>query len=222
MPQVADAPVEVHWFDLRDPTLLSPDELSPDEHRRTARLQTDILRRRYTASHVALRRLLSSRLGVAEPGCLALSMHRGVKPRLCSPPSSLTFSLSRTGDMAAVALGDGVEVGIDVEADHPAFESQGLHEAILTPFERAAVADLGAWERGSAAQRFWVRKEAIVKALGTGFNGSPSSIAAGHPLHASGLQTCGTRNVRWMDVAVPHERFAAAVAWCAPTPPRTR
>jgi len=218
MTQVADAPVEIHWFDLRDPALESPEDLSSEERLRTSRLSTQTLHRRYTASHVALRRLLASRLGIAEPRRVALFLAAGVKPRLSVPLSSLTFSLSRSADIAAVALGDGVEVGIDVEADHPVFRSRDLHDAISTAAERAALDDLAGRDRASALQRLWVRKEAIVKALGIGFVEPPSSVPAGHPRDASGVETFGALKVRWVDLALPHEHAAAAVAWCASAP----
>jgi 4'-phosphopantetheinyl transferase len=218
MMQCAGAPVEIHWFDLRDPELLEPAELSSDEARRSSALSTDVLRRRYIASHVALRRLLSKRLGIAEPRGLALSFHRGLKPRPVPvlPSISLTFSLSRSAEVAVVALGDGIEVGVDVETDHPAFRSTDLQGAISTPFERSVLAELTAQDRAAAAQRLWVRKEAIVKALGTGFAEPPSSVSAGNPRDASGVQRCGSRTVRWIDLPIPQEGAAAAAAWCEP------
>jgi 4'-phosphopantetheinyl transferase len=214
MTQAAGAPVEVHWFDLREASLLAPDELSPDEHLRAARLTTDVLRRRYTASHVALRRVLSGCLGIAEPRRVSLSWRKGVKPSLDMPSNALTFSLSRSGDMAAIALGEGIDVGIDVETDDRAFGSLDMRDAILTPMEKVAVEGLAEAERASAARRLWVRKEAIVKALGTGFTRPPSSVSAGHPLQASGAQACGPVDVRWADVMCPAGDAAAAIAWC--------
>ena len=209
-----DAPVEIHWFDLRDADLLAPAELSPEERFRSSALRTETLRRRYTASHVALRRLLSSRLGVAESRAVPLFWRAGVKPYLCTPTHPLTFSLSRSADVAAVALGDGVEVGVDVDVDRDAFASAGLREAILTPFERAVLEDFTEPARSAAAQRLWVRKEAILKALGTGFVESPAFVVAGDPRASSGVQFRGPRAVRWHDVLAPHESAAAAVAWC--------
>jgi len=207
--------VQIHCFDLRDPALLSPDELSSDEQRRTADLTTDTLRRRYTASHVALRRLLSSRLGIEDSRRLRFSPSRGGKPRLCLAACPLTFSLSRSGDLALVALGEGVDVGVDVEADHALFESPSFQDAVLTPSERACVEKWNAPDRASAVQRLWVRKEAIVKALGTGFTGPPASIESGDPGSESGLRTCGSVAVRWIVLSAPQDH-AAAVAWCEP------
>ncbi|HUP10533.1 MAG TPA: 4'-phosphopantetheinyl transferase superfamily protein [Caldimonas sp.] len=213
LPQVTSAPVDVHWFDLRDPSLLASGELGPDEERRAASVRTVTLWRRYVASHVALRRLLATRLGVPDPRRVALSWHRGVKPVLCMPSTALTFSLTRSGDVAAVALGDGVEVGIDVEADNTIFESLEDRQALLTPSEQHALTGMAHRERARAAQRLWVRKEALLKAIGTGFVTSPAWVSAGTPRGRSGVQVWGTRTVRWMDLPSP-PGHAAAAAWC--------
>ena len=86
-----------------------------DEHERAraARLVFEDHRRCYVAAHAGLRRLLGRRLGVA-PEALAFERAAHGKPVLgCAPRCS--FSLSRSGDQALVALADEGDIGVDLE-----------------------------------------------------------------------------------------------------------
>jgi len=181
-----------------------------------SRFATERLRTRYLASRVALRRLLAERTGVDVPHRLVLVQAPGGKPRLEGSASRLTFSLARSDDIAVVALADAVEVGVDVEIWHPLFECDAFRQAVLSLAERRAVDALPAAERPDAVQRLWVRKEAIVKARGTGFTASPASIDAGgvEPRWADALPRPGA--ARWADVPVPCARAAVAIAWASP------
>ena len=73
-----------------------------------------------------------------------------------TPTSPDTGSVARPGlgvDLATVA-----EMGFD-----------GFDDVALTPEERSVVGRLPVGDRGAARARLWARKEALVKALGTGF-----------------------------------------------------
>ncbi len=143
--------------------------LSPQE-RRTAeslRCQDDVAS--YVVAHVTLRRMLADRLGqvaaapaFARTACPTCKGPSG-RPRT-EPFQGVHFSLSRTRGMVAVALSSR-PVGIDVDRVRSGVDQlliQGLH-----PDEEVALRKLPG-SRGEAFTRCWVRKEAVLKAAGTG------------------------------------------------------
>ncbi|QQE48552.1 4-phosphopantetheinyl transferase family protein [Micrococcus luteus] len=75
---------------------------------------------------------------------------------------------------------DGLGLGVDVErADAAAFEDEdGLGGVGFSTAERARVRELPTPERPAARARLWTRKEALVKAAGTGFTGDPAAVDA--------------------------------------------
>ncbi|MEU1087768.1 4'-phosphopantetheinyl transferase superfamily protein [Streptomyces sp. NPDC005892] len=89
-------------------------------------------------------------------------------PVLLRPPYPLAVSLSRTEGYGMLAVSADTSVGIDVEALRPV-DAEGLADVVLTGRERAHV--LGVPEGPVRAQRHfscWTRKEAVVKAAGSG------------------------------------------------------
>lgn len=74
-------------------------------------------------------------------------------------------------------------LGLDVErVDAPAFaDPDALGEVGFSTAERAWAAARPRSERPAARARLWTRKEALVKAAGTGFTGDPADVAALHP-----------------------------------------
>lgn len=83
----------------------------------------------------------------------------------------------------AAAAGPGWGLGLDLERrDAPAFaRADGLGAVGLSAGERAWVAGLSPADRPGARARLWTRKEALVKAAGTGFAGDPADVPARAP-----------------------------------------
>jgi 4'-phosphopantetheinyl transferase len=208
-----EAGLELHWFDLREQRLLEERWLSGQERERAARFIDGRLQRRYVASHVALRRLLAQRMGML-PGDIAIAAPTGAKPRLASAQADgLFFNLARSGDVAVIALGDGLDVGVDVEHEHPLFLSDDFRDLALTAHERAALDGMTPPERASAARRLWVRKEAVLKTLGIGLRLPPSSVATGDPAPTGTPRAIESLGVRWIDVRTPSPHVTTALAW---------
>lgn len=139
--------------------------LSTDEQTRAARFHTPELARRYRVAHGALREILGAYLDEI-PGAVAFSLDPQGKPRLNTP--ALAFNLTHAGPLALVALAAGRALGVDVE------QVRALDDARLVAERFFAPEEVQAWNRltGSEPMRAffacWTRKEAYLKALGSG------------------------------------------------------
>jgi 4'-phosphopantetheinyl transferase len=163
---------------------------------------------RRDAARVALRDLLAARAGAA-PEELSFVAGAHGKPALAGPHAGLPFSLSHSGGLALVALGEARPVGVDLERPRPPERAAGVAERFFTAAEARAV-------RGRPGDflRIWTRKEALLKAVGTGLTvpldsfeaplGSPARIAS---FHGSAWTL--------LDVAVPAPYVAAVASGAA-------
>lgn len=143
-------------------------ELSEAERARAALFATDALRNRWLTAHVAMRRILARELGV-RPDEIAYGAGTAGKPFIASPAGSgVEYSFSDSGDLALLAVGRGGALGVDVEAHRPISDLEGVAERFFAPEERIALFALPEAERRAGFYRLWTRKEAYIKAIGTG------------------------------------------------------
>jgi 4'-phosphopantetheinyl transferase len=214
--------VEIHLIDLRSDDLFSRAELSESETLRAGRFSTPLLERRFVASRVALRRLLCRHECASDPRSVALVVGPHGKPRLAcgAPAPDIRFNLARSGETALIALTRGIDVGIDLESSNRAFRDPGFPDTILNPDEKVLLATLTDVERAHAVGRCWVRKEAVLKALGSGLLRAPASIVTlTSPDRTDGElildgpdgKPCA---IGWHDVRIDSFDGFAAVAFC--------
>jgi len=155
-----------------DVTQLDVSMLDDDERGRAATLAVPDDRRRYVASHLIVRYLLGSYLGVPpssvaylrEP-CACCGAPHG-RPALDKPSRPLHFSLSRSGGLALVGIAS-ARVGVDVE---PISQQDTVAEVspLLHPAERTEILSATPSKRAAAFTRIWTRKEAYLKGIGLG------------------------------------------------------
>ncbi len=192
--------------------------LDDQERARAARFVFERDSRRYVAAHAALRRLLGQRLDRA-PEALRFESGPFGKPRLLGEPGC-AFSLSHSGDHALVALAGQGEIGVDLEQLRPlpdvdALARQCLAERELFHFDATPSA-----ERELSFLRAWTRKEACLKALGTGLQIEPASFDAGLGTRERGVligTAQGPRELRVQSLT-PLQGWVAALAWVADRP----
>lgn len=147
-------------------------------------------RRRYLLAHTALRRLLGEHLGLP-PTSLEVTRSPTGKPALCLKGPPCHFSLTHAGGTGWLAIAP-VAVGIDAEALSIVDPLSSLIAASCTPAETRALLALDAPRRGPAFLAAWTRKEAVLKAWGSGLgemdpaglqvglDGPGPVLAAGH------------------------------------------
>jgi 4'-phosphopantetheinyl transferase len=174
-PRLRIGPGEAHvWRYSLDP---SPEDLerfeatlSADEVRRADRFRGPGLRRRFVAGRGGLRAVLSAYLG-GPAEAVAFSYGRHGKPTLEpeteAPP--FEFNLSHTHELALCAISSVGRLGVDVEQLRPMDgDGRGLIGRYFSASEQAEFLSLADHDRLSAFFRGWTRKEAYLKAVGTG------------------------------------------------------
>jgi 4'-phosphopantetheinyl transferase len=147
--------------------------LSTQERERADKFRFERHRRRFVAGRGELRRLLSRYLGLS-PCEVALGYGSDGKPFcMIRPPEwRICFNLSHSENAVALAISSGFEVGIDVEHVRPIEENVPIE--VFSPREHAEFTALPDAERQKAFFECWARKEACLKALGTGFTLPPA------------------------------------------------
>lgn len=162
--------VEVWWVDLRQAAAASAARhqalLDASETRRAAAFVFDDDRRQFVAAHGVVRELLGARLDI-DPAAVEFTVGERGKPHL-KWPRSWHFSLSHAGGAALVALSGHCEVGIDLEPERDLAELDDLAGHQLNGREQSELIALPRRGRQSRFFAAWTRKEACLKAVGTG------------------------------------------------------
>jgi 4'-phosphopantetheinyl transferase len=142
--------------------------LSAEEMQRAGQFRFSLHRNRFILAHAALRHILGiySRCPASSIDFI-ISPHG--KPSLTNNQrGKIEFNLSHSEDLAVVAVSFGSILGVDVEQvrempDWRQMASQFFSDAEIAAIERAPLA-----EKSTMFLRFWTRKEALLKAIGTG------------------------------------------------------
>ena len=143
--------------------------LAPDELERLARLRRSEVGRRWLVSRGALREILAAELGTSPPSVrLELGPHGrpGLDPE--THQTDLDFNLSHSGDLALVATGRGLRVGVDVERLRRGRDPLRIANRYFSAAEVEAVRAFPQADRPAAFLRYWTAKEALAKGLGLG------------------------------------------------------
>jgi 4'-phosphopantetheinyl transferase len=145
--------------------------LSADEGARAARLRRASDRHRFVVARGFLRDLLGRYLDVP-PRELQLGRDAYGKPSLAAAtgPTPLHFNLSHSADLSFCAVSTDGSVGADVERIQTALDCEELASRFYSPRERSALSALPRAERTHAFFACWTRKEAYLKARGTGLS----------------------------------------------------
>jgi 4'-phosphopantetheinyl transferase len=140
--------------------------LSAEEKTRAARFFREKDRIAYVAAHGILRSLLGRYLG-CEPAAIQFNAGSNGKPAVALP-QAVSFNLSHSHGLAAVAFVRNREIGLDIEKIRPEFASEAVAERFFSAGEVAELRRLPAERRAVGFFLCWTRKEAYVKALSEG------------------------------------------------------
>ena len=128
---------------------------------------------RFILRHAAYSRILSEAYAIPLEK-LQFSRDPNGKPFIPGHPA---FNASSSGDLAVLAIASEGEVGVDVEELRDFPLSEEILKLAATREERKLLSDLAPSERLPVFLRLWVRKEAVLKALGVGLNRPPSDFS---------------------------------------------
>jgi 4'-phosphopantetheinyl transferase len=182
------------------------------EHTRAERFVLQRDRRRFLTARIVLRAVLGQLLD-RRPEHIRFTTTPHGKLNLADDAFDLRFNISHSGERAVLAVALGREVGVDIEENRP-IDTLRLARRFLAAGEIRALEETCALDRTTAFFRCWTRKEAFVKAIGTGLSypldAFEVSVAGDGPQL---LRTCArdpdaTR--QWRIVSLPTERTHAA------------
>jgi 4'-phosphopantetheinyl transferase len=164
-----------------------------------------------------LRRILARCLK-SDPAALHFDYNQYGKPSLAgesATASDLRFNLSHSADLALLAVARGLEVGVDVESIQLETDRLNLARRFFGPGETAALLALPPEQQVGAFYACWTRKEAYLKARGSGLSESLKSFQVSlEPGQPARLISTEAGNVDDWSLADLHPwpGFAAALA----------
>lgn len=166
----------VHLVDLDLP---GPDlarltaHLDDAELERAEALRDPRDRARFCAGHGWVRVALARELGISPAG-VPLLAPTDAKPWV--EGTALRFSASRSAGSGVIALSWSGEVGVDVEEVRDGPDPLRFAARWYTPAERRIVQQAPAELRNRRCLEIWTRKEAYLKATGSGLTVSPAGV----------------------------------------------
>ena len=87
--------------------------------------------------------------------------------------SAITFNLSHAHGRALIGVSKAQEIGVDLEFVRADIEVANLSERFFTHSEHTAIMRATEEQRATRFFRYWVAKEALLKAQGIGLGGLP-------------------------------------------------
>ena len=196
------------------------------ENERVRRFRVERPRRDFAVCRAALRANLCHRLGCTNDR-LSFEYHNHGKPfaLVDGRPAPLDFNVSHSAPHGLIALtpagSPGRSIGVDAEVHRPDRNFDGIGQKVYGPGERAALAAARGEDKIRLFYRLWTLKEAVIKALGTGFSLNPSRFEI-PPAMIEGADSGTLRVARapdrtWRLTCLSDTGFAAALA-CEPDP----
>lgn len=209
-----DVPSPIHLWRISLAVSHLPPErweeaLTPEEHVRAARFRFARDRTRWVRTRSIVRMLLGRHLQ-CPPSEVPLTYGPHGKPVLAPGfrAAPLHVNWSHADDMALLALTEGDEVGVDVECIRTGFDFVAVARGVFAPEEIACLQDASSARCRALFYTFWTAREAVLKALGTGFAIAPAEFSVAALAHRAPVQALGM-TVRTLPIGGEH---AAAVA----------
>lgn len=153
--------------------------LSAEERAQAERFRFEKDAVHWRACRAALRVVLGLVLGIP-PEEVAFEFGEFGKPSLSPKQGDLHFNLSHCQDLALIALCRDGAAGVDIEPADRATSLVGCEDAFCHPDELAGL-PVDEKPRAARLMEIWTRKEALLKALGTGFSLAASSVSVANP-----------------------------------------
>ena len=176
------------WYETGDVRILHVDLRADPNHERLAlavldneeqarwdRFLVRDARRQYALCRAALRINLCDRLGCSNAALSFGYLEHG-KPfaKVNGEPCGTSFNVSHSGRHGLIGFAKRGDLGVDVEVREPGRDFDGIGRMVYGPRERKALAMARGGAKADLFYRLWSLKEALIKALGTGFSLNPA------------------------------------------------
>lgn len=199
--------------------------LDDAETARWHRLLSVSSRREFALCRSALRINLSECLGCT-PRQLSFDRleHGKLIAKVAGLPVDMGFNVSHSGRHGLIAIAKHDCLGVDVEERVSHRDLEGIGRLVYGPAERQCLKLATGREKLDLFYRLWSMKEALMKALGTGFSLRPSEFQIPGPM-LRGVR-CGKFRFPhlplqvWQLLDLGEPRFAAALAYRVPSSSR--
>lgn len=193
-------------------------QLTTAERERAARFHFAHDQRRFIVSRGLLRILLGGYMSIS-PESIQFRYNPYGKPTLAEVTGTILphFNLSHSHELVLYAFSSNQEPGIDVEFVRPIAEAKGIAERFFSAEENAVLCRLAPAEMQKYFFIFWTRKEAYLKARGTGLSADTKRIdtilMSNHQAIAQGGDENAQKVAQWFlhDVA-PAPGYVGALA----------
>ena len=143
--------------------------LAEDERVRASRFHFEKDRRRFVLARGFLRALLGRYLQTT-PEEVSFSYGPYGKPALSGAGAPLRFNASHSHELAVYAFVEEHEIGVDVEYIKKDLMTEEIAQHFFSAAEIQSLSALPATEKTAAFFRCWTRKEAYIKAIGSGLS----------------------------------------------------
>ena len=191
--------------------------LDGGERERCGRFLVERPRREYRLCRAALRALLCGRLGCANDALAFAAAEHGKPFALVDgAPATVSFNVSHSGGHGLIAVADWGSVGVDVEERVIRHDIDGVLRTAFAPDEQGDLAAASGSGKAELFFRMWTMKEALIKALGSGFSLDTASFTLPAALRRGTVKTALVRIPHltrvWLLSDLGTAEFAAALA----------
>ena len=173
-PELGADAVHIWRIDFSGPMAARENVLSREEQSRATMMKHEGARSTFHQARTALRLILAAYTGLV-PAALPIVIDARGKPTLDLAGAPF-FNLSHTNTLALAAVSRAAPVGVDVETIRPAPRLDDLAARFFASGETAALRALPEAQRLDAFYACWTRKEAFVKAEGSGIANALSAF----------------------------------------------
>lgn len=196
--------------------------LDGEEKQRWQRFLSKRARCEFALCRAALRVALCERLGCSNHqlsfGYLA---HGKPFAKVDGERVTAGFNVSHSGCHGLIAFADNEWLGVDVEERVPRRDLDGIGSLVYGPMEQRLLDDASGSQKMHLFFRLWSMKEALIKALGSGFSLNPAGFEVPLPM-LKGVQSAlfrfpHTPTDAWRLLDLGETRFAAALAYRLPS-----
>ena len=198
--------------------------LDEDEHERWQRYVFDRSRRQFALCRSSVRSILCRQLDCRNDQ-LTFGFAEHGKPfaLVAGAPVPISFNVSHSGRHGLVGITSKGRLGVDVEERIPPNDIDGISEFVFGPYEQSDIARATGNDKSHLFFTIWTLKEALIKALGTGFSLNPSRFEIPSAMRdgtgKSLFQFPHLPDVTWKLEDLGNADFAAAFAHELDQPP---